>query len=71
MGIIPKEINILGVYMAPLLLAGIAGATAAYLLLYLLTRLRVTRYFYHIMLVYVALAVIFTVLFNRLILWLL
>ena len=71
MGIIPREVNILGVYMTPLLLAGIVGVLMAFFSIIILTRLGVTKYFYNLMLLFVCLAVIFTLIFDKVIFFIL
>ena len=60
----PYEFAIGGVYMPPLLIAAILGTIAAVATGQLLNRYRLSRYFFYPPLVFVALAVIFTVLFG-------
>ena len=67
MTLIPKEFAIGGVYMPPLLIAAILGTIAAVATARLLNRYRLSRYFFYPPLVFVALAVIFTVLIGTLI----
>jgi hypothetical protein len=62
--IMPHEFAIGGVYMPPLLVAGLSGVIAAVATARLLNRYRLSRYFFYPPLVFVALAVIFTVLFG-------
>jgi len=62
--IMPHEFAIGGVYMPPLLVAGLSGVIAAVATARLLNRYRLSRYFFYPRLVFVALAVIFTVLFG-------
>jgi hypothetical protein len=64
---IPKEFAIGGVYMPPLLIAAIFGTIAAVATARLLNRYRLSRYFFYPPLVFVALAVIYTVLIGTLI----
>lgn len=59
---VPSEFNIGGVYMPPLLIAALFGTIAAVATVRLLNRYRLSRYFFYPPLVFVALAVIFTVL---------
>ena len=59
---VPSEFAIGGVYMPPLLIAGILGTAIAVLVARLLNRYRFSRYFFYPPLIFVALAVIFTVL---------
>jgi len=61
---IPHEIALGGVFMPPLLVAGIFGVIAAVLTARLLNRYRMSRYFYYPPLVLVALMVIYTVIIG-------
>ena len=58
---IPHEIALGGVFMPPLLVAGLLGVIAAVLTAQLLNRCRLSRYFFYPPLVFVALMVIYTV----------
>ena len=58
---IPKEFAIGGVYMPPLLIAAILGTIAAVVTARLLNRYRLSRYFFYPPLVFVALAIVYTV----------
>ena len=60
MPLVPSEIAIAGVYLPPLLFAGILGTVAAILTAFLLNRYRVSRFFYYPPAVFLALAVIYT-----------
>ena len=60
----PHEFVIGEVYVPPLLIAAILGTIAAVVMARLLNRFRLSRYFFNPPLVFVALAVIFTVLFG-------
>ena len=60
----PHEFVIGEVYVRPLLIAAILGTIAAVAMARLLNRFRLSRYFFNPPLVFVALAVIFTVLFG-------
>ena len=64
MNYIPHELTIGGVYFPPLLIAGILGVAAAVLTAMLLNRFRLSRYFFYPPLVFVALAVIYTVMIG-------
>ena len=64
MDYIPSEFTIGGVYMPPLLIAGLLGFAAAVLTARLLDRFRLSRYLFYPPLVFVALAVIYTVLIG-------
>ena len=63
----PHEFAIGGVYMPPLLIAAILGTIAAVVTARLLNRYRLSRYFFYPPLVFVALAIIYTVLIGTLI----
>jgi type II secretory pathway component PulF len=63
----PHEFAIGGVYMPPLLIAAILGTIAAVATARLLNRYRLSKYFFYPPLVFLALAVIFTVLFGTVI----
>ena len=67
MSSMPHEFAIGGVYFPPLLIAGILGTLAAALTAMLLNRYRLSKYFFYPPLVFVALAVIYTVLIGTLI----
>ena len=67
MNYIPKEFAIGGVYMPPLLIAAILGTIAAVVTAQVLNRYRLSRYFFYPPLVFVALAIIYTVLIGTLI----
>ena len=58
---IPHEFAIGEVYMPPLLVAAFLGLIAAMLTTRLLNRYRLTRYFFYPPLVFIALAIIYTV----------
>ena len=64
---IPKEFAIGGVYMPPLLIAAILGTIAAVATARLLNRYRLSKYFFYPPLVFLALAIIYTVLIGTLI----
>jgi hypothetical protein len=61
---VPHEFAIGGIYLPPLLIAGALGAIAAGVAATWLNRLRLSKYFFYPPLVFLALAVIFTVLFG-------
>ena len=62
---VPSEFAIGGVYLPPLLIAAILGTIAAAVTARFLNRIRLSRYFFYPPLVFVALAVIFTVLVGN------
>jgi hypothetical protein len=62
MHFIPSEFHIGGVYLPPLLIAALFGTIAAVATARLLNRFRLSKYFFYLPLIFVALAVIFTVL---------
>jgi uncharacterized membrane protein len=61
---VPSEFAIGGVYMPPMLIAGILAVMLAVLTAWLLNRYRLSRYFFYPPLVFVALTVIYTVTFS-------
>ena len=64
MHFIPSEFHIGGVYLPPLLIAALLGTIAAVATARLLNRFRLSKYFCYPQLVFVALAVKFTVFFG-------
>lgn len=64
MNMFPCEFAMGGIFMPPLLVAGIFGTIAATVAAQFLNRFRLSRYFFYPPLVFVALVVIFTVLFG-------
>ncbi len=58
---LPHEFAIGGVYMPPLLVAGLLGALLTVLTAYLLNRYRLSRYFFYPPLVSLSMMVIYTV----------
>ncbi len=62
----PHEFAIGGVYMPPMLIAGVLGTIAAAVTARLLNRVRLSRYFFYPPLVFLALMIIYTVLFETL-----
>ena len=60
----PHEFAIGGVYFPPLLIASFLGVTAAVLTAIALNRYRLSRFFFYPPLVFLALAVIYTVLIG-------
>jgi len=58
---LPYEFAIGGVYMPPLLVAGLLGALLTVLTAYLLNRYRLSRYFFYPPLVSLSMMVIYTV----------
>ena len=61
---VPSEFAIGGVYVSPLLVAAVLGMTAAVVTARLLNRYRLSRYFYYPPLVFVAMTIIYTILFG-------
>ena len=57
---VPSELAVGGVFFPPLLIASVLGVAAAVLTAMLLNRYRLSRYFFHPPLVFLALAVIYT-----------
>ncbi len=66
MQFIPREIDIVGIYLPPALAASILGVAAALLTAFLLNRYRLSRFFSFPPLVFLGLAVIYTCLIGTL-----
>ena len=64
---VPHEFAIGGVLMPPMLIAALLGAIAAAITAHLLNRCRLLKYVFYPPLVLLALVIIYTVLFERLI----
>jgi len=62
----PHEFAIGGVYVPPLLIASVLGTLAAAVTARLLNRVRLSRYFFYPPAVFLALMIIYTVLFDTL-----
>jgi uncharacterized protein DUF1656 len=62
----PHEFAIGGVYLPPLLIASVLGTIAAAVTARLLNRVRLSRYFFYPPAVFLALMIIYTVLFDTL-----
>ena len=62
----PHEFAIGGVYMPPLLVASVLGTIAAAVTGRLLNRVRLSRYFFYPPAIFLALMIIYTVLFDTL-----
>jgi cell division protein FtsW (lipid II flippase) len=60
MNLVPSEVDIMGVYAPPLMIAVILGTIAMVLTVYLLNRHRLSRYFLYPELVMLALVSIYT-----------
>jgi spore maturation protein SpmA len=61
---VPSEFAVGGIYLPPLLVATVLGTIAAVVTAKLLNRYRLSRYFFYPPLVFVALTIIYTVLFG-------
>jgi hypothetical protein len=64
MNAVPHEISFGGVYLPPLLVAGMLALIATVVTTRLLNRYRLSRYFYKPALVFVALVTIYTILIG-------
>ncbi len=64
MNTIPIEFSIGGVYMPPLLMASVLGVVSALMLSRLLNSYRLSKYFFYPPLVFVALSIIFTMIYG-------
>ena len=60
----PHEFAFGGIFLPPLLIAGILGVVVAGMVATWLNRFRLSKYFFYPPLVFTAMAVIFTVLFG-------
>ena len=67
MNLVPSEVNIMGVYAPPLMIAVILGTIAMVLTVYLLNRHRLSRYFLYPELVMLALVSIYTTIIGTLV----
>ena len=67
MNLIPHEFAFGGIFMPPLLVAGLFGALTAAITIRLLNRYRLARHFFYPPLVFLALMAIYTVLIGTLI----
>lgn len=61
---VPHEISIGGVFLPPLLFSGILGAMAAWITGSFLDRYRLSRFLFYPPLVFVSMAVIYTVIIS-------
>ena len=64
MNFIPHEFAVGGIFMPPLLVAGLFGAITAVITIRLLNRYRLAKYFFYPPLVFLALMAIYTVLIG-------
>ncbi len=67
MNTIPIEFSIGGVYMPPLLIASVLGIMTAMIIARLLNSYRLSKYFFYPPLVFVAMAIIFTMIYGALV----
>lgn len=63
---VPSEVAFAGVYVPPLLVAAVLGLVLAVLTARFLNRARLSRHFFYPPLVFVAMAVIYTVVVGKL-----
>ena len=68
MQLIPSEFALGGVYFPPMLIAALIGTAVAWLTALLLNRYRLSRFFAYPPLVFLALAVIYTIAFATFVL---
>jgi hypothetical protein len=66
MNSIPSEFTIGGIYLSPLFIAGCLGVLLSYWTVSLFNRYRLSRYFFYPPLVFIALAVLYTVVIGYL-----
>lgn len=64
MHLIPHEFTLAGIYLPPLLVAGVLGLAASVVTAQQLNRFRLSRYFFYPPLVFLALTVIYSVLIG-------
>lgn len=64
MHLIPHEFALAGIYLPPLLVAGVLGLAASVVTAQQLNRFRLSRYFFYPPLVFLALTVIYSVLIG-------
>ena len=64
---IPAEFTIGGIYMPPLLMASVLGVITAMIIARLLNAYRLSKYFFYPPLLFVAMAIIFTMIYGVLI----
>ena len=64
MRLIPREVDVVGIYLSPVLLASILGVILAILTALLLNRYRLSRFFSFPPVVFLGLAVIYTCLIG-------
>ena len=64
---IPAEFTIGGIYMPPLLMASVMGAITAMIVTRLLNSYRLSKYFFYPPLVFMAMVIIFTMIYGMLI----
>jgi len=67
MSFVPHEFAIGGVFLPPMLIAGILATIVAYIISSLLNRYGLSKYLFYPPLVFVALVVIFTVLIGTIV----
>ena len=60
----PKEIDIAGVYLPPLLIVGVSALLAAWITSWLLNRFRLWKFFSHPQVVFLAIMVLYTAIFD-------
>jgi cytochrome c oxidase assembly factor CtaG len=60
----PKEIDIAGVYLPPLLIVGVSALVAAWITSWLLNRFRLWKFFSHPQVAFLAIVVLYTAIFD-------
>jgi len=60
----PKEIDIAGVYLPPLLIVGVSALVAAWITSWLLNRFRLWKFFSHPQIAFLAIIVLYTAVFD-------
>jgi cytochrome c oxidase assembly factor CtaG len=60
----PKEIDIAGVYLPPLLIVGVSALVAAWITSWVLNRFRLWQFFSHPQVAFLAIVVLYTAVFD-------
>jgi hypothetical protein len=61
---IPKEVDIIGVYLPPILIVGMMALTAAWISSWLLNQFRLWRFFSHPQIAFVSIMVLYAAVFD-------
>jgi len=61
---IPKEVDVLGVYLPPILIVGVLALVAGWITSWLLNRFRLWRFFSHPQIVFLSIMVLYAAMFD-------